>query len=177
MSKREVLLLNASEEAINVIPWQKAATLFLGGKAEKPWNYEDCYGIKTSSGLFELPKALVLVQYVSIPYKKASVTRRNIFKRDKNTCQYCGDSVNYNTGSIDHVLPRSRGGRYSWKNLTTACKSCNHSKGNRTPKQARMKLRTKPFVPSREFLLLSVIARDGTESWSRWVPFEDDLFK
>ena len=73
-----------------------------------------------------------------------ALNRSNIFIRDFNTCQYCGN----NAESIDHIIPKSRNGSHSWDNVVTACMDCNHKKAGRTPKEANMKLKIKPFIPN-----------------------------
>ncbi|MFZ9098645.1 MAG: HNH endonuclease, partial [Burkholderiaceae bacterium] len=78
----------------------------------------------------------------------AKFIRRNIFARDGSRCQYCGKRFPTSELSIDHVVPRSQGGKTTWTNVVTACRGCNHRKGNRTPEQARMPLLYVPYVPS-----------------------------
>ena len=99
-------------------------------------------------GPFEMPKSLMLVRYVYAKWKyqregELVVTRRGILKRDKFLCAYCGKAAS----TIDHILPRSRGGEDSWMNLVAACLKCNNVKDDMTPKEARMKLLFEPRVP------------------------------
>ncbi len=93
-----------------------------------------------------LPTVIRLRYYVRVPFRELPLSRRNIFHRDGNQCQYCGASSAEKL-SIDHVLPRSRGGLDNWENVTTACLSCNIRKGNKTPQEAEMPLRRTPRRP------------------------------
>lgn len=141
--KRDVVLLNASCEIINVIDWYKAVRLIMNGKAVKSYNCNHLYEITTTSGIYHLPNSITLIDYVRIPFKKVSLTRKNIFFRDNYTCQYCGErSIKKMT--LDHVVPRSRNGGNSWENLVTCCRKCNVKKRDRTPEEARMNLLRKP---------------------------------
>jgi len=164
-----VLLLNNTEEVLNVIPWHRAAKLLQKGKASAPYGHEHYYRISTGSGYFDVPTALVLVRYVNIPYKEASLTRRNILWRDENTCQYCETQLNESNQTLDHVLPVSRGGKHEWTNLVACCRKCNAKKANRTPDEANMQLLREPKMPTRRVLAIKVVNKKNVESWSRWV--------
>jgi 5-methylcytosine-specific restriction endonuclease McrA len=166
---RKVLLLNASEQVIGVIDWWKAVTMLMQGKARSPFNYEHCYDIKTGSGVFRLPSALVLVNYVFIPYRLARPSKRNITRRDNNECQYCGCHVSGERVTIDHVMPKSRGGKHEWTNVVVSCKKCNAKKSNRTPNEANMKLKTHPVAPKRGLLFVEVADEYHKTIWSRWL--------
>jgi 5-methylcytosine-specific restriction endonuclease McrA len=169
---RNVLLLNSSEEVLRVIGWKRAVKLLQSGKAKKPFNYNKSYSIRTTSGEYNLPAAIVLVRYVYLPYSDdvVSPTRTNIFKRDKYTCQYCGySSKNPKNLTIDHVHPRCRGGGTQWTNLTTACPDCNIKKGNKLLKDSGMKLSKKPFKPKKLALQMVGVDYDGKMLWERWI--------
>jgi len=172
---RQVLLLNASEEVIKIIDWYKAVTLLFSGKAEKPFNYEEYHEIRTSGGIYKLPTAIVLVEYVNIPYKNCHINRRNILRRDKFTCQYCEKVLSSSEYTIDHLIPRSRGGKNTWKNLVTSCRKCNTKKANRTPKEANMKLLKEPKEPTRDFIHITGINTNTNKAWSRWIEIKGDL--
>ena len=169
----KVLLLNASEEILKIITWKHAVKLMLTGKAKKPYGHDDEYEIKTVSGVFRLPTALVLVQYVHIPYKNVAVTKDNVLKRDKFICGYCGKKLSSTTGTVDHITPTSRGGKHEWVNVVAACKPCNNKKDSMTLKEAEkkfgMKLKIQPHVPSRDFMVLTGIDTNTHETWTRWV--------
>jgi 5-methylcytosine-specific restriction endonuclease McrA len=174
---RPVLLLNRSEEVLDIISWQRAIILLIQGKAKCPWTDVEVHEIKTVGGVFQLPSVLILVQYIKLPFKRASATRENVLKRDNHQCQYCGRSVNMSTGTVDHVVPVSRGGRHEWTNVAAACWKCNNKKDNLTAiefeKQYGLKLRRKPFVPTRTALFLGAIDLNTHATWSRWVKLYD----
>jgi 5-methylcytosine-specific restriction endonuclease McrA len=92
-----------------------------------------------------LPLVIRLRHYINIPHKAVPLTRKNLMHRDKHTCQYCGKGGGDLT--IDHIMPKSRGGRDEWENVVVACLRCNVGKGNRTPEEAGLKMRTKPMRP------------------------------
>jgi len=104
-----------------------------------------------------------------VPFREVSLTRKNILLRDNNSCQYC----NYRGSdlSIDHVLPRSRGGTDNWENVTTACLRCNVQKGNRTPEEANMPLKRKPYRPlsNLNFEATRQIDSGRHKEWSKYV--------
>lgn len=170
MSERQVLLLNASEEILKVISWQRAIILILNKKAIAPIMNMEKYEIQSANCVYKLPKVIMLSKYINVPYKENLPTRRNIFARDKWKCQYCGKTSRDNkTVTIDHVLPRSRGGDSSWTNLVTACNRCNTAKGNKTPKESRMNLLNKPFKPTAFQMHLSRISVNIIEPWHPWL--------
>jgi len=207
---RRVLLLNSGETLVDVVNWQTAVCLLVKGNARAPFGYDDYYKIPISNhsaekiqeeghfeteivedeagvkrGFFLLPTAIVLVEYVHIPYKTAAVNKRNVLKRDKKQCGYCGRRLNDSNGSIDHIIPRSRWedmknkgkakgkSPNNWKNVVACCKQCNCKKDNKTPEEAGLKLRVTPFVPSRDFLILHGVDLKTFETWSRWICFDD----
>lgn len=101
--------------------------------------------IKTTSGLVPAPEVIVLSHYSKMPPMKVGFNSANLFKRDEHTCQFCSNQPKRLT--IDHVVPRSRGGGTSWENCVAACSPCNSRKADKTPSEARMKLRTRPAAP------------------------------
>jgi 5-methylcytosine-specific restriction endonuclease McrA len=160
----KVLVLNASFEPLNITSWRRAVVLLLKGKAEQLE-----YNGKYLSKDFPLPSVIRLRQYVRVPYKEIPLTRRNILERDRQTCQYCdrkGDQL-----TLDHVIPRSRGGGDTWENLVAACVRCNVKKGNRTPKEAGMILLFQPRRPhsSLHFELIKHIQNDRNQEWKKYV--------
>ena len=138
-----VLVLNKDYQPLSICSVHRSVRLLFLDKAELLHDYPGRM-LRTVTKEYSYPSVIRLYQYIHIPYNNIVLSRRNIFKRDANTCQYCGDSRNL---TIDHVLPRSRGGADSWENLVTACDTCNVEKGSRTPKEAGMPLSTKPYRP------------------------------
>lgn len=139
----QVLVLNQNYEPLNITSQRRALTLLHLGKAEI---VEDGDG-RVRSARIELPAPSVvrLHYYVRRPYPELRVSRKGIFARDNHCCQYCGAQNVALT--VDHVLPISRGGQNSWENLATSCVSCNNRKGDRTPEEADMLLRCRPYRP------------------------------
>lgn len=102
--------------------------------------------VLTIDKAYPVPSVIRLNRYIRIPYKKIDLSRKNIMRRDGYRCQYCGCKTKELT--LDHIIPKSRGGADTWDNLTTACKKCNNKKGNRTPEEAGMKLLNPPSRPN-----------------------------
>lgn len=108
---------------------------------------EDSRLIKTSGKPVPAPDVVVLKQYGARPPMKVGFNRANLFKRDEHACQYCGVELPGSKLQIEHVMPRSRGGPTTWENCVASCDDCNSRKANKTPREAGMKLRTKPAAP------------------------------
>lgn len=161
MSK--VLVLNASYEPLNITSWRRAVVLLLKGKAEQIE-----HNGKMVSSDFPLPTVIRLRSYVKIPYKEISLSRRNVLHRDSYTCQYCGDRRHDLT--IDHIVPRSRGGGDTWDNVVAACLKCNVKKGDRTPREAYMPLLSVPRRPvSHVSFEISKHSLSGQTSWDKYL--------
>ena len=142
---RKVLLLNASEEILNIVDWIKAVKLLNNGKA---LNYSnDFYEIKTSDNVVKLPKTIILKTFVRVPFRRIPPTRKNIFLRDQYTCQYCKVDLDDKNATLDHVVPKSKGGGSTWENLVTSCHDCNLKKGNKPLKDCGLHLEKKPKPP------------------------------
>jgi 5-methylcytosine-specific restriction endonuclease McrA len=141
-----VLVLNASYEPINVCTVRRAAVLVLKQRAEVLEHSE--WALHAENLTMPRPVVIRLITYVRIPRDAHSrkITRRAIFARDGWTCQYCGNQRG--TLTIDHVIPRSKGGSSSWDNIVTCCAPCNRRKGDRLPRQANMHPRHAPRPPS-----------------------------
>jgi len=123
--------------------------------------------IRTQWLALKVPEVITLTKYDRLPIKVVAFSRRNVFKRDSYMCQYCGCRPGSEELTIDHVVPRSRGGLSSWTNCVLACVDCNTRKANRTPDQARMPLLHKPTRP----IWNPLYAPHGVriESWSKFV--------
>jgi 5-methylcytosine-specific restriction endonuclease McrA len=139
LTRRPVLVLNASYEPINICAVRRALVLLIKGiatleEADEIMIYPD----------MQLPLVIRLIAYRRVPKHQQTLSRKNILIRDNHTCQYCGEKDSAGNLTLDHVQPRSRDGIDSWENLVTACKPCNHLKANKTPEEAKMPLLRKP---------------------------------
>lgn len=139
-----VLVLNANYEPLNVCDTRRAIGLILTGKAEMVANGRGY--IHTPRDRLPRPSVIRLEHMVRRPRPRVKLTKREIFRRDNYTCQYCGRQMAHLT--IDHVMPRHRGGQHRWDNLVAACAQCNRHKGGRTAIEANMNLRHRPAEPA-----------------------------
>jgi 5-methylcytosine-specific restriction endonuclease McrA len=160
---QKVLLLNQDYSAISICSISKAFILLYLQKAEMVVKSENGV-IRTVSQAFPRPSVIRLQHYVRVPYKGISLSRHNVMRRDHFQCQYCGTNK---TLTIDHLLPRSRGGQSSWLNLVTACNRCNSLKGNRTPEEAGLSLRLPPRKPT----LSSFLNQQADSLDHSWRPY------
>jgi 5-methylcytosine-specific restriction endonuclease McrA len=126
------------------------------------------FWIRSVRFLVPVPEVIHLADYDRIPSYEAPFTRRNLYQRDDYTCQYCGIRLTADRLSIDHVRPRSKGGKTSWDNCVLACVRCNTRKADRTPKEARLRLRRAPLRP-RWSPYLSVAQDKQLPSWRRFL--------
>ncbi|MHC4480057.1 MAG: HNH endonuclease [Planctomycetota bacterium] len=125
--------------------------------------------VSTVSFELQVPRIIRLLFYNRYPDRRVSFNRRNIFARDENRCQYCGQRFASSELSIDHVLPLSRGGRSTWANVVCACTRCNKRKGGRTPREAKMKLIRRPIEPRFNPLIKLKIRRKKYLSWKQFL--------
>lgn len=123
--------------------------------------------IQTTSLRLRVPEVITLMKYDRVPNRSVAFSRRNLFKRDKFTCQYCQKRPGSEELTIDHVTPRSHGGATTWQNCVVACVDCNSRKANRTPEQARMPLKREPAQPRWKPVYASIGIR--IDSWSKFV--------
>jgi len=159
-----VLVLNQNYEPLSVCSVRRAIIMQLLGKVEIVETF-DGKRIHSVSRSLPQPSVVRLSWYVKVPYKRILLTRRNILKRDKHTCQYCGDTRGKMT--VDHVIPKSYGGTDSWENLVCACDRCNNRKGDLPPEKAGMKLARKPRRPNHITFIQSFIGISD----DRWKPY------
>jgi 5-methylcytosine-specific restriction endonuclease McrA len=140
-----VLVLNATYEPINVCTVRRAVVLLLKDKAEMIERSE--WQLHSATSAMSRPVVIRLVSYVRIPRDthRRKITRRAVFARDDWTCQYCGSRSNL---TVDHVVPRSKGGPSSWENIVASCAPCNRRKGSALLRQAGMHLSREPGTPS-----------------------------
>ena len=190
-----VLVLNKFYSAIHVLGVPKAFCLLCKGAAEvvdvdrdQFASYDFCAWLELCELRSELgeagscedwvravnfsvqvPRIIRLVRYDRMPRNAVKFNRRNVFLRDDHMCQYCGKSFGHSGLSLDHVMPRSRGGETSWENIVAACLKCNVKKGGRTPQEAGMRLRNHPSKPRRNPALTRQLSLQKYAAWRRFV--------
>jgi hypothetical protein len=163
------LLLDKNYMALSLVSWKKALALMVKGKAEPVPGVKSIMDIRGQDWLFEVPSIIRLL--VVIPWRahvgRTRFCRRNILIRDNFECQYCGDKVGKNA-SLDHVIPKSRGGKTDYTNCVTCCKKCNGVKADRTPDEAKMILKNKPKKPN--FLsLYRYYLQNPPDEWKSYI--------
>jgi len=159
-----VLILNQSYEPVSVCSAKKAIILIFLTKAEIIAK-RDGRVVRSVSTSMPFPSVIRLARYIKVPFKKIELSRRNILKRDGYRCQYCGTKSHELT--IDHVIPKSRGGSDSWDNLVSACKECNNKKADRTPEEAGINLIKKPRRPHHILFITQYMGKVD----ENWKPF------
>ncbi|MDD4859020.1 MAG: HNH endonuclease [Dehalococcoidales bacterium] len=147
-----VLVLNQNYEPLTICRARRAVVLVFEGKAEM---LENGVGvIHTPQETFPLPSVIRLDYFIKRPHRRKKLTRFEIFNRDRYTCQYCGKPSRQLT--LDHVMPRYRGGPHTWENVVSACVACNRHKAGRTPQEANMKLLSEPAAPGNGHSLFNI---------------------
>ena len=162
-----VLVLNQNYEPLNVCNIPRAFRLLFGSKAEIiEYNHAE---VRTVREVYRAPSVIRLQHHIRRPRPRVKLTRREIFARDRHTCQYCGRIASDLT--LDHIVPRHRGGGHTWENLVAACKPCNHRKGGRTPEEARVRLMRQPFEPRSDvYSLFTPYLQDvRNEAWRNYL--------
>ena len=185
---QHVLVLNRLWQAVNICTVRRALTLLFEGHAQVVLNGSDgsfntfsftqwrdfssqephADSIHTISFKIRVPRVILLCLFDRLPKKEVKFTRHNIFERDRNTCQYCGNIFERRDLNLDHVTPKDRGGPTTWENIVCSCIACNTKKANRTPSEAGLRLIRKPKRPKwRPFVQVNV----GThhESWKHFL--------
>ncbi len=161
-----VLLLNQNYEPLNVCHVRRAIVLVGKGKAEL---LENGMGeIHTATLTLTAPSVIRLMYQVKRPLPPRRMTRRETFIRDRYRCQYCGADTKELT--IDHVIPRHRGGKHEWGNVVAACTICNHRKGNRTPGEAGMPLKKNPGPPPANPYYPFLPYLEKRQEWRKFIP-------
>jgi 5-methylcytosine-specific restriction endonuclease McrA len=178
MSQGRVLLLNGSTwEPLSVISVPRAINLVLAGKAvvvEQSGEF-----LRTIRDKFPVPSVIALRTYINVPRRRAHWSRRGVLIRDSYTCVYCGATpgtivrgkvLAKSDFTVDHILPKSRGGRDQWTNTACACYNCNHRKGCRLPNEAGMRLLWEPKTPRTSYLVIAV--GSGTDAWRQYIELD-----
>ncbi len=161
-----MLVLNATYEPINVCTVRRAVVLLLKEKAEVIERAE--FELHSATTTMARPVVIRLVSYVRIPRDthRRKITRRAVFARDDWTCQYCGSRSNL---TVDHVIPRSKGGPSSWENIVASCAPCNLRKGDQLPHRVGMQLRRPPKTPS-PTVFIHVASPSIPTAWMQYLP-------
>lgn len=158
-----VLVLNADFSPLTVCSVQRAFMLVFMNKADLINEVRE-KKLRSISQSFPFPSVIRVRNYVNVPYKGVVMSRHNIFKRDEGKCQYCGTTSDL---TLDHVVPRSKGGKSTWTNLVTACKKCNSRKSDYSLEKVGMTLKKQPIKPSYiSFLKMSISSKRED-----WAPF------
>ena len=157
MVENSVLLLNFDQSPLNIITMRRALDLMTKNKVYYEIDSQKCIKVKALIGEISIPKVLILKYYVKIPNKKCFPSKKNILRRDKYTCKYCSLDLTDKNATVDHIVPRHKGGGNSWVNLVACCRDCNLFKGNKTPKEAGMELLRKPKEPTHNLMFEDVI--------------------
>ena len=161
---RSALVLNASYQPLSVVSTRRATCLILADKADLI--EDDGAVIRSASITVPSPSVIRLRYMVKVPYvRRSALSRRAVFARDDYRCQYCGQRAD----SIDHVLPRSRGGPHTWENVAAACRPCNLTKRDRTPDEAGMRL-ARPCRAPRATAWVVVSVSGVPETWRAYLP-------
>jgi 5-methylcytosine-specific restriction endonuclease McrA len=163
-----VLVLNATYEPINITAVRRAVVLILKGVATT--EEEDGDFVHSSRAAIRIPSVIRLTQFHRIPYQSRALSRKNILLRDRYTCQFCGRVLPASELTLDHVIPRSRGGHTDWDNLVACCHSCNNMKGDRLPDESGLKLRRqpRPFTLHTSRQLMRMMGRSD-ERWRKYL--------
>jgi 5-methylcytosine-specific restriction endonuclease McrA len=161
----QVLVLNASYEPLNVCTVRRAYVLVFKGKAEVLESLDK--PLRSASDTFKRPHVIRLVTYVRVPRTvQRKISRRALFARDGWRCVYCGTASGRLT--LDHVVPRSRGGDSVWENVVTSCAPCNLRKGNRLPEEVSMTIRIPPRPPA-PVLFIRLAAPKIPQTWAPYL--------
>lgn len=126
------------------------------------------YFIQTTRGIIKVPEVIILNKYDKIPQYRLKLTKRNIFMRDNFCCQYSGKKLLPKESDIDHIIPKSRGGKTNWTNLVVTSKELNRKKGNKTPEEYGLKLIKQPLKPKNN-LFVATSSKETPKSWSKFI--------
>ena len=170
MLQTPVLVLNATYEPVNVCAARRAIILILNGVALA--EEESSSFVRSARLAMPVPSVIRLLEFRRIPYQVRALSRKNILIRDHHTCQFCGRVLPASELTLDHVLPRSQGGKSTWENLVACCHPCNNRKGDRTPETAGIKLlrQPRPFNLHTNRHLLRLIG-NGDAKWRKYLFF------
>ena len=188
---QRVLVLNRLWQPVNIVGVLRAMSLLFRGRASAI--YSDpvtghrvlsagewlkfsaespppaAESVRSPCIVLRVPRVLLLGEYDRVPRREIRFSRRNVYLRDANTCQYCGRTFRDEELNLDHVVPRDVGGKTNWENIVTACVRCNSRKANRLPEQACMTLRRAPAKPKWRLVVASSLSADEVEAWKEFL--------
>lgn len=172
VSVMDTLVLSTAYQPMRYVDWKEAFCLWFSGRVEVIEFHKDKV-VNTVTEMFKVPSIVRFVKGVikrQKQSKSAKFNRQSVLLRDNAECQYCRCKLEKKNFTFDHVVPVSQGGKTNWKNIVSCCKDCNQKKGNRTPKQAGMKLTKEPYVPD-NFEILNKTRSNQTipEEWKDYV--------
>jgi len=164
----DVLVLNSSYQPLRRVSWQRAFGYVCSGRAEIVEIY-DGRVVRSARSAWPVPSIVRFLTGAARFFRRTvKFSRRTVYQRDHGLCQYCGGHVSAREFTLDHVIPRSRGGQHRWENVVTACVPCNQRKADRTPREARMALRKQPTRP-RSFSRLVPWRSGMPEAWKDYL--------
>ena len=163
-----VLKLNQSYEPIEVINWKRAIKLIVKEKAEVIKEYNDKF-INSSNTAYHMPAVIRLNNAFRRPRKRIKFNRKNIIARDRWHCQYCNKKFPTEDLTLDHVMPRARGGTTCWENIVACCGKCNDKKGDRMPGEANMRLKKYPSRP--DWMPIAAMSLPHSQVPDAWIDF------
>ena len=170
MEGAKILLLDNTFFPIRFVNWKRAMVLFLSNRAEALELYEKIR-IRSVSPSFPLPKVLRLFGIFKKD-QQVKFCRHNVFLRDHWTCQYCRKEFTAKNLTLDHVIPKSRGGNTSWENVVTACSNCNHKKGDRLLEESSFRLLKTPKRPKWRPCMNTSFRNVNPEEWGSWITWK-----
>jgi 5-methylcytosine-specific restriction endonuclease McrA len=162
------LLLNPWMAPHKIISWERAVVLVVLGKVDVLAEYDE--EIRSRTFALRTPAVLRLKKGGTTTKQIVRFSRINVYTRDGFRCQYCGEKKSMRDLNYDHVVPRVKGGRTTWENIVTSCYACNDRKGSRTPEEAGMRLRKKPFKPNR-LPVTPVLPASRDDMPDAWLPY------
>lgn len=187
------LVLNADYTPIGIISWKKAISWSVQYCASKMSIeiidfYKDDFIFGTNNKKYQIPAVVKTKKYFRLNNQKVNFSRKNLFIRDNYTCQYCHTKQDIRNLTYDHVVPKSvwdstkYGSSTCWTNIVTACISCNRKKGNKTPQQANMQLKTSPFIPNKTYKFFCInnstnIGQTIPEEWLIYLSYSNLFYK
>lgn len=166
MVELPVLVLNQNYEPLNVCQVKRALILLFRGKAEVIENGRGL--LRSTNEVFDIPSVIRLMHFIRRPHRRRRMTKLEVFNRDKFVCQYCGRYSRELT--IDHVVPRKRGGEHTWENVVSACVPCNRLKAGRTPLEAGMPLLHEPKAPGNSGFYMPFHYLTTYNEWHKYLP-------